>query len=62
VLNQKVMSSDMGALVCIDNEDVENFLTVGKIYVGQDNDGQFVTILDDTHGANTYVVERFERR
>ena len=50
----------MGKLVCIDNEDVENFLTVGKTYECKNDDGQFVDILDDTHEFNTYVVERFE--
>ena len=50
----------MEKLVCIDNVDVEDFLTVGKKYECKNNDGEFVDILDDTHEFNTYVVERFE--
>ena len=60
ILFYERMSGDMGKLACIDNEDVEDFLTVGKTYGCKNNDGQFVDILDDTHEFNTYVVERFE--
>jgi len=42
ILFYERMSGDMGKLVCIDNEDVENFLTVGKTYECENNDEQFV--------------------
>lgn len=51
----------MKIMICIDNEDVERALTIGKEYQCLNDDGQLVDVVDNSGQLNTYVVERFEK-
>lgn len=52
----------MKIMICIDNEDVERALTIGKEYQCFDDDGQLVDVIDNSGKLNTYVVERFRKK
>ena len=45
---------------CIDNESVEELLTVGDVYATSNNDGQLLDVRNNLGYQNTFVVGRFE--
>lgn len=46
--------------VCIDNDQVEDFLTIGKIYEGEGTRcGKFIQVICDSNNEHSILSKRF---